>query len=220
MTRLGIVTIGQTPRFDVLPEMRRHWPDSIEVLEAGALDGMSTAQIEKLRPGSADGVLTTRLKSGKSAVVSKARLVPYLRNAIERVQKEGVDLILLLCTSDFSGLESKVLIVKPNRILHHFVRALSVERLGVVVPLPEQRAAARDRWLSVVTDVDVVSADPYGSQELIPEAAQALASSKSQLLVMDCMGFQEQHLKKMRLETDAPCALANAIVSRFIANLI
>lgn len=48
MTVLGIVTIGQSPRSDMVPEMLQWLPSSVEVRERGALDGLSAADLEAL----------------------------------------------------------------------------------------------------------------------------------------------------------------------------
>jgi protein AroM len=39
--KIGIITIGQSPRTDVVPEMSALFGEGVEVLECGALDGLS-----------------------------------------------------------------------------------------------------------------------------------------------------------------------------------
>ena len=39
--KLGVITIGQSPRDDVIPEMVEFIGKDIEVLQAGALDGLT-----------------------------------------------------------------------------------------------------------------------------------------------------------------------------------
>ena len=52
--KIGLVTIGQAPRTDVVPEMRALLGPVVEVLEAGALDGMTPEEIAMLRPHEGD----------------------------------------------------------------------------------------------------------------------------------------------------------------------
>ena len=40
-TTLATITIGQTPRTDVVPAMRRILPDDVRIVEYGALDGLT-----------------------------------------------------------------------------------------------------------------------------------------------------------------------------------
>ncbi len=46
-TRVGMITIGQSPRVDVVPEVAALVGRPMEVVEAGALDGLS---LEEVRP--------------------------------------------------------------------------------------------------------------------------------------------------------------------------
>ena len=44
MKTIGIVTIGQTPREDVVEEMKSFFGEGINILERGVLDGLSLEQ--------------------------------------------------------------------------------------------------------------------------------------------------------------------------------
>ena len=70
--RAAFVTIGQTPRSDLVPEMLARVGDAIEVTEVGALDGLSRAEIDRLTPDDDQHRLCTRLADGSEAVISKA----------------------------------------------------------------------------------------------------------------------------------------------------
>ena len=48
--QIGIVTIGQSPRSDVVPEMQVHLGAHVEVLDHGALDGLTLAEVENYTP--------------------------------------------------------------------------------------------------------------------------------------------------------------------------
>lgn len=61
---VGTVTIGQTPRTDVIPELSAILGD-VTVREAGALDGLSRAEIAGLAPQRGDYVLVTRLRTDR-----------------------------------------------------------------------------------------------------------------------------------------------------------
>ena len=40
MTKVGLITVGQSPRSDVVPDMAAILGGDVEILEAGALDGL------------------------------------------------------------------------------------------------------------------------------------------------------------------------------------
>jgi len=48
MSRLGAVTIGQSPRTDIIPDLRTVLGAEVEIVEAGALDGLSPEEIRTL----------------------------------------------------------------------------------------------------------------------------------------------------------------------------
>src|SRR6185436_4317778 len=57
---VGLITIGQSPRVDVVPEMTAVIGPGVDVREAGALDGLTRAQIDALEPTGDDEILVTR----------------------------------------------------------------------------------------------------------------------------------------------------------------
>ncbi len=221
MSILGIVTIGQAPRSDVVPQMERYLPRDTEIVEAGALDGLTLEEAGAFRPRAGEYVLTTRMADGRSVTVAKERLLPRLEGAVQRVEEAGADTILLLCTGEFPELRRRpILVAEPDRMLRHVVLAFRPKRLGVLIPLPEQVEAAQVRWSEVVREARVVPADPYGEPAHIPEAARELRDHDPDLIVMDCMGFQEEHRQAVRMATDVPTVLANAAVSRLLAEVL
>ena len=62
--RVGTVTIGQSPRVDVTPDLRRILGDGIELVESGAHDGLRRERIAGMAPREGDYVLVTRLADG------------------------------------------------------------------------------------------------------------------------------------------------------------
>src|SRR5437879_12922660 len=72
---VGLVTIGQSPRADVVPEMATLIGPGVDVREAGALDGLTRPEIERLAPTGRDEILVTRLQDGSAVVVGKEKMV-------------------------------------------------------------------------------------------------------------------------------------------------
>ena len=50
MYKIGAVTIGQSPRSDVIADIRPILGSEVDVVEAGALDGLTKEEIAKLVP--------------------------------------------------------------------------------------------------------------------------------------------------------------------------
>lgn len=74
MHKLGMITIGQAPRSDVAPIVERALEGRAELVQAGALDGLSLDYIQQhLSPSPGEYVLTSRLTTGESVVISREK---------------------------------------------------------------------------------------------------------------------------------------------------
>ena len=47
MLKIGAITIGQSPRTDLIPEMEEIFYDDVEIIQMGGLDGLTREEIEK-----------------------------------------------------------------------------------------------------------------------------------------------------------------------------
>ena len=81
---VGLVTIGQSPRADVVPDMAEILGPGIDIREAGALDGLTRAEIAALAPGPGDEILVTRLADASSVFVAKRHVVARVQAKIGR----------------------------------------------------------------------------------------------------------------------------------------
>src|SRR5207248_7456922 len=94
--RVAFVTIGQTPRSDLVPEILARIGVPIEAVEFGALDGMSAAEIAAAAPRPGEASLATRLAGGGETVVAKEWAQGRLQQIFDRIDRERFDLLVLL----------------------------------------------------------------------------------------------------------------------------
>ena len=103
--RIGAITIGQSPRVDIIDDICPLLPESLEIIQKGVLDGMTSQELEAIAPSGtsdADGpILVSRLSNGKSVVMGEKKILPIIQNLIYSLEKEDVSLILMLCTGTF-----------------------------------------------------------------------------------------------------------------------
>ncbi|NIN92809.1 hypothetical protein GTO36_07485, partial [bacterium] len=69
--KVGLLTIGQSPREDVVPEMNPFFLPQIKILEKGLLDDLSPEEIRRLKPKKGETPLITRLRKGGSVQLSQ-----------------------------------------------------------------------------------------------------------------------------------------------------
>lgn len=223
MTRkLGMVTVGQSPRTDIVPGMIEAIGQSVQVIEKGALDGLSLEEVRSLSPSERMGWLCTRLSDGTEVVVAKERILPMVQAKIDELNQEGVEIIVLLCTGHFPRFESRCLVLEAQKVVDRCVEALICDRntMGLAVPLNEQVEQARQNLEYITPSITVVNASPYGSRDSLHRAAEVLRKKNVDLVVMHCMGYREDHRKVMREITGKPVILANSIVARITGELL
>lgn len=228
--KVGIVTIGQSPRSDVVPEMKRVLGRNVEILECGALDEYTLEDMKQFESKTSGGGLVTRMRDGTEVGVSHKLVDAPMQQCITELEKQGVDLNLVLCTGGFEPFESERLVVYPSDILSGAVRgALKRGKLAVVNPTrpsPErlERLKARQeagdaRWGEQV-EVVYDGASPYGSYEEFSEMAERVAGEDVDLIFLNCMGFNSRHEEIMSEKTGKPVVLSSSMVARSLKELL
>jgi protein AroM len=198
---VGLVTIGQSPRPDIVGDLRRVWEDKFRVEEAGALDFLAEHEIRELRPKAGEHALFTVLRDGTTVLMARERLIPYLQKGIDLLVGRGATCVMVMCTSPFEGLRAEVPLVLPYRVLAGFVRAVLApgSRVVVAVPTPEQVEEARSRWTGQGMEVvgEVVTS-PFAPTDLLEAEFAGLPGWKPEGVILDCFGFGSRVLEVVR----------------------
>ena len=217
---LGLVTIGQSPRDDIMSQLLSLLPAGLDIRQGGALDGLTHEQIAELSPGPQDYVLHTRLRDGAAVTVGREQITSLLRSCLKQLEEEGANPIVLLCTGEFPELRSETLLIEPDRLLVSVVLGLRPRRAGVLVPLPSQIEAAAEKWRALEAEVVFVAASPYGEQTELTRAAEELGRHPLDLVVMDCMGYTLAHRRVVTQATGRLAILASRVVARIVVELV
>lgn len=216
---VGILTIGQSPRTDVTPSIEAILGNRVSIVESGGLDSLTNETVHSVEPDEWDTTYISRMRDGKSVKIGKSKLLPLLQAEMSALE-ETVDIVLMLCTGDFPTLQAKKPIVYPDKILNHIVRALLPSgSLGLIIPLEEQRESLLSKWqqegLKIFTEV----ASPYEKSD-IAGAARALQKQGVDIVVLDCMGYNEQHKSEAVKGSGLPVLLPRTLVARIIAEYV
>jgi len=218
---LGTVTIGQSPRPDLIPEMKEMLGQDVVIIEAGALDGLTLDEVKELYPEPGDYVLITRMADGTAVKIAEKHILPRVQAQITNLVEKGAEVVALVCTGEFPDFDCPRLVVKPQRVLFNAAAAVaSGLRLGVFTPDVDQIPQSSERWTGVGADLRVVPASPYGSPEAINEAARALRDWGAQVVVMDCIGYTLAMKQAVKEITGVPVILARSILARVLAELL
>jgi len=219
--KVGLVTVGQSPRTDVTPTIKKMLGSEVKLIEKGVLDGLSKEEIVRLAPTARDYVLVTRTKDGTSVKVARKRVVPRIQKCIEELEEAGVDLILLLCTGEFPKIKAKKLLITPDTLISSIVlEILKRGKLGIVVPEKEQILQLKQKWKNKNVSLSITTANPYGENKAFEEAANFLAKENVDLIILDCIGFTPKAKELFRRLTRKPVILPQTILGRILKELV
>jgi protein AroM len=221
--RIGMVTIGQAPRADIVPDMTALLGDGVEILERGALDALGRDEIAALAPAPGDEILVTRLADGSSVFVAQRHIVPRLEAKVAELEAAGASLNIVLCTGAFPRFTARRPLLEPWPLLLGTLRALTLPgRLGVVPPSARHVPQTETRWRAEGFDPCVVPLSPYDEQDpaVVAGAAAALRAREAGLVVLDCIGFRRKTQRELAALTGVPVVLANLLVARVAAELV
>jgi len=220
MTKIGMLTIGQTPRVDLLPTLVEILGDEHEIIEAGALDGLSLDDVKGIEILPDDYILVSRMRDGTEVKITKRFVIPRVQEKITELEEKGVRLTVVMCTGAFPHYESKGLVVTPQEILKGVLNgSLKKGRLGVVYPTEEQMPGAQSNFGSpdVETYADVTS--PYEGSEELEALAGRISAQNLDLILLNCFGFSSDLKKYIAERTGVPTIQSNAVVARVLKEL-
>ncbi len=222
-SKIGIVTIGQSPRIDVIPEIKELICGDIEIVEKGALDGLTLKEIQRFEPGEDDEILVTRMRNGTEVTIGQSFILSKLQEKILELDKEDVTLIALLCSGEFTRLQSEKPLIMPDKLLSGVLSSLVVNKrkLGLMVPSEGQVNHLMKVFQDLGFEVIGVGVSPYKNDiGAIGEAASKLKEAGIDLIVMDCFGYNLQMKDRVREITGKPVLLVRSLLARLLEELI
>lgn len=217
---IALITIGQSPRDDVVPDIRRRLPARLDVIEAGALDGLDHAAIQRLGPAEPADALVTRLTDGTQVIVGKRAVLPRLQECLDRLA-DRADAAVILCTGAFPTLVSARPLLEPDRIMAGAVAAVHRQGpIGVIAPIAEQVEGTRRLFVAPGREVVVAVASPYGGGDALEQAARTLAGAGAGLIVLNCMGFSDAHKARAVAACGRAVLQPASLLAKFIDEVV
>jgi len=215
---IGLVTIGQSPRPDIRDTYERVLGPTARIVEAGALDGVSSADVARLAPDRRDVPLVT-LFDGGEVRIGKRRITPLLQQAINRVVGDGAAIVVVLCTGHFDGLSARVPLIEPDCVLDGFMRAIQpTGKLGVVMPDDGQEQMMRRKWRGY--DLTLATASPYQPSATWNAVIGGFNDAGVDAIVLDCMGFGPDAKAYFTARTGVPVLCAQTATAHLIRDLV
>ncbi|MFK7803845.1 MAG: AroM family protein [Anaerolineae bacterium] len=203
--RIGTLTIGQTPRPDLIISLQQRFPDS-EIIEVGALDQLDHSDLPNVSKTNGNAyLLTTRMRDGSLVHVPESFLIPFMANGLKKLETKCVKAIFLLCAGTFAELSSLVPLIKPFVLAHEMLANIGIKNIGIIAPIPEQVRPIRDRWEAAGFEVTVWAADAtHPDEPFIAELQAHQKESGFKALVLDYVGHPAEVSQTLQKKLDIP----------------
>jgi protein AroM len=223
MKKIAIITIGQTPRIDLTPDIATIFDAQAELVEYGALDLLSAAQIEAdFHVCVGDEILVSRMRDGKEVMFTQRYVIPKIQACITQAEADGCDASILCCTGVFPVFIHRCLLIEPQKIIHSLALNLSQgQQIGVCVPHENQVNQAVELWKKRGLSIQAIPVSPYGEQEVIGERVRkAFAETNLAFICLDCIGYSTEMKREVERQTGKPVLLPRTMVANIVKDLL
>lgn len=213
MTTIGLVTIGQSPRTDITPDIVEQLPAGIDVVESGALDEFNSAEEvrDAVGPSGNDPIFVTRLRDGTSVTVDRNSVVDLMQTRIHELAEE-VSTIGVLCTGNFPTFDADVPILEPSHLLHGWASSIVEDgTIGIIMPKAEQIDQTLEKWAEF--DIVTAAGSPYTEEDEVAPAAETIGTD-TDLIVMDCMGYTPAMKAAVKEKTGVSVLLGRSVLAK------
>jgi protein AroM len=218
---LGLITVGQAPRDDIAALFASHAPAGTKVILRGALDGLSDAEVDELKPESGADTLYTRLRGGRDVKLSKKAVIERSPATLAKLREDGCDVLVYACTGDFPPMAGDEGVLFPSRVLNGLATGLlPCGRLGLLVPLAEQIGKLSSKWARPGLEIVAEALAPSADAMQAAAAAERLAARKPDLVAMDCMSYTPATKEWVKGPLGVPALLAITATGRVLSEML
>lgn len=218
--QIGIITIGTSPRPDIISEVHNYITEDVEITQVGALDDLSKKDLEFTEIKKQEE-LVTRLQDGSEIHVPKSFILPKMQQKVDKLNESSVDLITLLCSGSFPKLESDLPLVYPYRLIYGTLESIDVKRnIGMIVPSASQIDLMKKEFEDHGFSTVCTSASPYSDEDnQLKTAARDLCRKETDLILLNCFGYSLEMKRLVSKVSGVPVILVRSLLGRTLGEL-
>jgi len=218
--RIAFVTIGQSPRTDVVPAVLQSVATAVDPHEFGVLDEMDDGAIDALTPVGDEPHVVSRLRTGREVVMSHSAVEVRLGRLLLALDERGFDLIVLLCTGRFPAWRLRAPFIEPQHVVDHFALGLATGAGSIGVLLPDAKQAETFGSLGALPTRFAVASPYRPDPDRTGLSAAARTLGDTGLIVMHCIGYTEEMRRAAAQASGRPVLLARHLVATAIDLLL
>ena len=219
--KVGLIAMGSR-------DNRPFWQDLIDLLEpqtevemVGVLDGLSREEIQEqfaFAPG--ESYIVTEMPWGSTVHISEEKARAAVTRLAGELFASGARCVLVLCTGHFDrpAHTGGGLFLLPEELMFGVLSGLKQERLGFIVPEPNQIPSSQSQYAPL--NPIIKAASPYGPEEELAAVAAQFREEPVDVIVTDCMGFTPRLGRLVARESGKQVLVPRLILPKLIKALL
>lgn len=215
---IGIVTMG-TGDSERMSDVIGIFGKDTTVHVSGIVDGYSYEYIrENFWPENNESFIVSKISGNKDIMLSGKKARQLVELKVKEFEEKGIYNVLIFCTGHFERVETKGIMAIPENIIYGLLEGLKLSRVGFIVPEKEQ---IKDSLVQYSAFNPIIrAASPYKDIESIAKAAKEFRNEDVELIVTDCMGFNEAMGEIVRKESNKRVIVPRMFIPRIIKSMI
>lgn len=220
---LATLTIGVVPVGAILPLLAGQVPEE-QIKHISLMGSLSKEDaLQEYGVEAGHEPMLTLLSNKEVVEVSRQKTEQALQSAIEVLDGQGYDVILLMSTYRFTKLHARnSILLEPQRIIPPLVASIvDGHQVGVIVPIPELLSSQAEKWALLENPPLYALASPvFGTEQELVDAGRTLIDQGADVLMLDCLGYHQKHRDLLQQELDVPVLLSNVLVAHLASELL
>ena len=214
--RLTFITVGQSPRSELIDFLMSHVDVDCDVTEFGALDGLAYKDIVELEPAQHEIGIATQLRDGRKVSISESWLRWKIDELCKGRGKTAADLTVIASTGVFDIGNSGEYVLHGQNSLDQLMEALVLSGLNVGKIFPLASQPDRQERSSLSFDIEAVASP--GNEAALQSASNILR--QCDILVLNSMGYTERDREIVMQYFDKPVVVVRKILAGKIASIL
>ncbi len=210
--RVAVVTMGQTPRPDVVPEILAPLGD-VQHDEFGALDEVPDRIVEEMAPAADELAFFTRLRNDRHVIIKADFIRLRMESLVAAIDTRGYDLIVLAMTGIRARFSTRTPLVHGQYAVEAWIGAVATGslRIGTIYPLTTQRSVLSEserEFGTLLQSSHVKIGGNHGTN--LEDAIDRI--SDADLIVMNSVGYTAGMAQQAARTSGRPVVTASRII--------
>lgn len=209
--RIAVITMGQTPRADVMNELRVALGD-LSYAEFGVLDDVPQREIDGMTPSADELSFFTRLRDGRHVILEAEVVARRTAALVEQVDGLGYDLLILAMTGIRARLSTRTPLIHGQYAVEAWVSALTAgnSRIGIIIPLSGQGSLLAEAGYGTMLQSSHATTAGSHATHLMDAIGRV---SGADLIIMNSIGYTEEMAEQVAEASGKPVVTACRIIA-------